>query len=66
MPSPRWLGLTPVMSAPSSRMRPAVGSTKPATICSVVVLPQPEGPSRQTNSPSAMERSHSATAGTPS
>src|SRR5215831_10205932 len=30
---------------------PAVGSTKPAISRKVVVLPQPEGPSRQTSSP---------------
>src|SRR3954471_10793583 len=31
-----------------TRISPAVGSTKPATRRSVVVLPQPEGPSRHT------------------
>ena len=34
-------------------MRPASGVSRPATQRSVVVLPQPEGPSRLTNSPSA-------------
>ena len=38
-------------STPSSRIRPAVGCSKPATSRSVVVLPQPEGPSREKNSP---------------
>src|SRR5437660_6663373 len=33
---------------------PAVGSTKPAISRRVVVLPQPEGPSRQTSSPCSM------------
>src|SRR3954447_13363924 len=40
-------------SSPSSRMRPEVGNSSPAIIRSVVVLPQPEGPSRQKNSPSS-------------
>ena len=31
-------------------MSPAVGSSKPASIRSVVVLPQPEGPSSERNS----------------
>jgi hypothetical protein len=43
-------------------MRPLLGGVNPATICSVVVLPQPDGPSRQTNSPFATDRLHSATA----
>ena len=34
---------------------PAVGSMKPATRRSAVVLPQPDGPSSVTNSPSATE-----------
>src|SRR4051812_11178339 len=51
MPRPRRLGFTLRRSSPSSRIAPALGSTKPAIICSVVVLPQPEGPSSETNSP---------------
>ena len=51
MPSPRLAGLTARRSRPSSRIAPEVGSTKPAIICSVVVLPQPDGPSSETNSP---------------
>ena len=38
----------------SNQISPSLGSTKPATIRSVVVLPQPDGPSSVTNSPSAM------------
>ena len=34
-----------------SAISPAVGSMKPATRRSAVVLPQPEGPSRQTSWP---------------
>ena len=30
MPRPRWLGFTPVMSLPSSAIRPQVGGAKPA------------------------------------
>ena len=41
---------------------PAVGSTKPATMRRVVVLPQPEGPSRTRNSPSATSSDTSSAA----
>src|SRR5467141_2079574 len=41
------------IARPSSSMVPSVGSRKPAIIRSVVVLPQPEGPSSETNSPRA-------------
>src|ERR1051325_3543361 len=34
-----------------TRISPSVGSTKPATKGKVVVLPQPEGPSRHTSVP---------------
>src|SRR3954470_20934251 len=34
-----------------TRISPSVGSTKPARSRSVVVLPQPDGPSRQTSVP---------------
>ena len=39
-----------------------VGKSNPAIIRSVVVLPQPEGPSRAKNSPSPISRSMSSTA----
>src|SRR5215207_7153323 len=42
------------MTCPSNLIWPDVGSTRPATMRSVVVLPHPEGPRRVTNSPSAM------------
>src|SRR5690349_14894056 len=38
-------------SRPSTRILPELGSEKPATALSRVDLPQPEGPSRQTNWP---------------
>ena len=41
-------------SSPSSRICPEVGSSSPAIIRSVVVLPQPDGPSSMKNSPSSM------------
>ena len=44
------------------RICPVVGPTKPPIRLSVVVLPQPDGPSRQKNSPSAISRSISRSA----
>lgn len=49
-------------SAPASSMVPAVGASKPAIIRSTVVLPEPDGPSIEKNSPSAISRSTPATA----
>src|SRR5205085_10605153 len=51
-----------VTSSPPNRIRPEVGSSRPAIIRSVVVLPQPEGPSRQKKSPSGMVKVDSRTA----
>ena len=47
---------------PSSSIVPDVGGMKPAIMRRVVVLPQPDGPSRETNSPfcSSSERSFTA------
>ena len=39
------------IGCPRSRISPAVGRSKPASIISVVVLPEPEGPSSVRNSP---------------
>src|SRR5215470_13443521 len=58
----RLFGGTFVTSWPCSRIAPRVGSSKPAIIRMVVVLPQPDGPSREKNSPSRMSRSTPATA----
>ncbi len=44
------------IALPSTRISPASGSMKPAIILSVVVLPHPEGPSRQMNSPCSTAR----------
>src|SRR3546814_9248469 len=62
MPKSRLCVGTGVMSAPSSRMRPALGTSSPATMRSSVVLPQPEGPSRQTKVPCGTASDTSSTA----
>ena len=51
MPMLRWFGFSRVMSLPPMTMLPEVGSSKPATMRSTVVLPQPDGPRKETNSP---------------
>ncbi len=56
MPRPRVLALACVMSRPASVIVPWETSSNPATICKVVVLPQPEGPSSETNSPCSTDR----------
>src|SRR5215469_10476640 len=57
--NPRSASLT---TRPPMEMRPPVFCSRPATIRSVVVLPQPEGPSSVTNSPSPTRRSTPLTA----
>ncbi len=52
----RLLGGLPVMSLPSTTICPESGWSKPATSRSAVVLPQPLGPSSETNSPVSSER----------
>ena len=56
-----WAG-TPVMSWPSMKMRPALGVSKPASIRSSVVLPQPEPPSSAKSSPLPIASDTSSTA----
>src|SRR5258708_6677442 len=51
--------------APPIRISPAVGCSRPAMQRSVVVLPQPEGPSKTTISPAAAVKLTSFTAGLP-
>ena len=58
----RLCGGTDETSVPSSRIAPAVGISKPAIIFRIVVLPQPDGPSREKNSPRAMLKQASSTA----
>ena len=56
------VGGRPATSSPSIRISPSLGCSKPAIIRSVVVLPQPLGPSRVKNSPSRDSRLRSSTA----
>src|SRR5262249_30507436 len=61
----RRLGGTATVDTPSIRMSPPSGVSKPAMRRRAVDLPQPDGPRRQTNSPSATssdKRSMAATA----
>src|SRR5678816_4033563 len=51
-----------VTSSSPRKICPEVGSSRPAIMRSVVVLPQPEGPSRQKNSPSRTVKAESSTA----
>src|SRR5262245_53553941 len=60
----RLLGGTPTTSSPRSWMSPSSGSSNPATMRIVVVLPQPDGPSSVRNSPSRMSIDRSSTATT--
>src|SRR5471032_2426614 len=48
-----------------TKISPAEGSMKPAISRSVVVLPQPDGPSRQTSWPCSMRKKTSSTATAP-
>src|SRR5690242_11692155 len=58
----RWSGFHSFMRLPAIRTSPALARSSPATIRRVVVLPQPEGPRRQTTSPAETERLKSWTA----
>ena len=60
----RRYGGTPARSRPPSVMVPSLGSSKPASIRISVVLPQPEGPSRQKNSRSKISSDRLSTATT--
>src|SRR5438093_5706713 len=51
---------------PRSQTPPASGCSNPATIRSSVVLPQPDGPSRQKKSPRETSKSTPLRASTPS
>src|SRR3990172_7815226 len=62
MPTPRLRGGTALTTRPSKRIAPASGRSKPAIIRSVVVLPQPEPPTRETSSPWPISRESSSTA----
>ncbi len=58
----RLFAETDVTSAPWSTTLPVSGTSKPAIIRSVVVLPQPLGPSSEKNSPSPISSVMSSTA----
>ena len=58
----RRYGFSQVMSLPLSSIVPEVGVSSPATMRSVVVLPQPEGPSSAKNEPLGTSRSRAFTA----
>ena len=53
MAMPRFTGGRSLTRAPSMRMSPEVVSSRPAIIRSSVDFPQPEGPTKTTNSPSS-------------
>ena len=55
-------GASSLTRRPPTMMSPEVAVSSPAIIRSVVVLPQPEGPSRQTTSPAPTSRSTASTA----
>src|SRR5882672_419781 len=54
-----------VTSSPSSRMRPSDGNSSPAIMRSVVVLPQPDGPSITKKTPLSTVNDESLTAVNP-
>src|SRR5208337_4240986 len=60
----RRSSLIEARSSPSTRNWPEVGRSMPAIRFSSVVLPEPEGPIRQRNSPSSTSRSTFSRAGT--
>ena len=62
IPVSRRLAGTSVTSRPSISTRPSVGRSNPASSRSAVVLPQPDGPSRASNSPGSSARSSPASA----
>src|SRR5919205_4391237 len=62
----RSLGARSFTTSPSMSSLPAVMSSSPATMFSVVDFPQPDGPTRLMNSPSAISRLKSSTARAPS
>src|SRR5499426_2594695 len=61
----RSRGDTPFTTFPPMAIAPDVGSSSPATIRRAVVFPQPDGPTRTMNSPSAMVQVSASTAVVP-
>lgn len=62
----RSFGAFSLTRSPAIRSSPEVMSSSPAIMLRVVDFPQPDGPTRMTNSPSAISRSTSDTATAPS
>ena len=62
----RLYGGTPVTDLPPTSIEPASGSSKPPIILSVVVLPQPDGPSNAKNEPRGTSSVRASTASTSS
>ena len=60
----RSLGARSLTRAPPMRISPSVTSSSPAIMRSSVVLPQPDGPTSTTNSPSSIARSTPCSTGT--
>ena len=60
----RLSGGSVVTSSPRNSIRPPVGISNPPIIRSVVVLPHPDGPSSEKNSPAAISTDTPATART--
>src|SRR3954449_5635165 len=58
-------GATSLTISPPIRTSPALARSRPAAIRRTVVFPDPEGPTRTRNSPSATSRSRSSTATVP-
>ena len=50
----RWFGRMSRMSWPPMRILPSLGSMKPEIMRRMVVLPQPDGPRKEKNSPGLM------------
>ena len=62
MPMSRFAGGIASIARPPTVMRPSVGVSNPASIISEVVLPEPDAPRRETNSPAAISSSKPRTA----
>src|SRR5438128_5481229 len=62
MPTHRRRGGRSLTTRPSKRLPPASGRSRPAIRRSVVVLPQPEPPTRETSSPRPISRESPSTA----
>jgi len=65
MATSRCRGDTSLTTRSPKLIVPDVIRSSPATIRRAVVLPQPEGPTSTTNSPSSMSRSSPSSATTP-